>query len=456
MNRIARRTVVVLILGALLLFGFGFFTVEYATESSQWVMQAGSPHVYKGENINCGIVTDSNGALLVNMQNDRLYSNSADLRKSTVHWVGDRYGNISAPALSVYVDSLVDHDPVSGLYTYGNTGATARLTLSAEVQVSALNALGDYKGTIGVYNYKTGELVCAVTTPTYDPDNIPDFSADTTGEYTGVYWNRFVQSKYIPGSIFKVVTLAAALEEIPDIQEQTFVCTGSYSMGEQAITCEQIHYNQSLKEAFCNSCNCAFAQISEQLGKENLTKYVSQFGITDAVSFDGITTETGTFDVSDASALSVAWSSIGQYYDEINPCRFMTFIGSIAGVDHGVNPYIVSEISVDNKKSYEAEPVITDPVMSAETAMIIKDYLLNNVESKYGSENFPGLTVCAKTGTGEVGNDQKPNAMITGFVADDNYPFAFIICVEDAGYGSSVCIPMLSEVLAACKNSVDN
>ena len=75
----------------------------------------------------------------------------------------------------------------------------------------------------------------------------------------------------------------------------------------------------------------------------------------------------------------------------------------------------------------------------------------NNVSVKYGAENFPGLTVGAKTGTAEV-SGQKPNAMFAGFVADEEYPLAFIVAVENGGYGKQVCIPILSKVLVACKD----
>ena len=80
----------------------------------------------------------------------------------------------------------------------------------------------------------------------------------------------------------------------------------------------------------------------------------------------------------------------------------------------------------------------------------------NNVENKYGDEYFPGLAVCAKTGTAEVGGGKKPNAMLAGFVADGNSPLAFIVCVEDGGYGAQVCLPIASQVLSACVDALDN
>ena len=64
------------------------------------------------------------------------------------------------------------------------------------------------------------------------------------------------------------------------------------------------------------------------------------------------------------------------------------------------------------------------------------------------------MTVCAKTGTGEVGGDMRPNATFAGFVRNEKYPFAFIVAVEDGGYGSTVCIPIISRILGACKDVI--
>lgn len=456
MNRIAGRAGITLLLVLILLAGLSFFIVEYAVEAGDWVIFSGSPHVYNGGNIGCGAVTDRDGTLLLDMNGARTYASVQEVREATVHWLGDRSGSISAPALSAYSAELADYDLLNGVYSYGATGGTAVLSLSAQVQTAALEAMGSYKGTVGVYNYKTGELLCAVTTPTFDPNNAPVITEDTQEQYEGLYVNRFTQSRYIPGSIFKIVTLAAALETIPDITEQTFICRGKYSIGSDTVTCDGTHWEQSLKQAFRNSCNCAFAQIAQQLGKQTLTRYVEQFGITQSVSFDGITTSAGSFDISDASEVNIAWSSIGQYTDLVNPCAFMTFVGAVAAGGKGVQPYLVEEISSDGITTYSAQKHTGERLMSASTAEILRQYMAFNVTDKYGSENFPGLTVCAKTGTAEVGGDKKPNAMIAGFVADEQYPLAFVIAVEDGGYGREVCVPILSKVLAACKQIMDD
>lgn len=452
MNRIASRAMALFILCGLLLGGFAFFLTEYFLNSEDWVLKPGSPHIYTGENIACGVAVDRDGKLLLDLNDGRKYSNLLALRQSTVHWIGDRYGSISAPALPHYAAELAGYDVINGVYNYGQVGGVAELTLSAEVQVAALEAMGDYKGTVAVYNYKTGQLICAVTTPTYDPDDVPKFT-EGDERYNGLYVNRFVQSCYTPGSIFKIVTLAAALETDPEIVNESFVCRGEYKIGNEQITCEDPHWEQTLKQAFCNSCNCAFAQIAVRLGVEKMMEYVEKFGITKSVSFDGIATKQGNFQVAGNADLNLGWAGIGQHLDLVNPCAFMTFVGAIANDGQVTNPYLVEQIKVNGNRTYDAKTVRGERIMSEQTAKVLQEYMQNNVTVKYGAENFPGLTVGAKTGTGEV-EGKKPNAMLAGFVENEKYPLAFIACVEDAGYGRAVCVPVVSKVLTAVQENL--
>ena len=90
--------------------------------------------------------------------------------------------------------------------------------------------------------------------------------------------------------------------------------------------------------------------------------------------------------------------------------------------------------------------------MSTETAQKLSAMMRNNVENYYGDENFAGFSVCAKSGTAQVGGDKKPNAMFTGFVADPDCPIAFFVAIEDGGYGRRICVPVLEKVLQVIQN----
>lgn len=455
MNRVTKRTWIMSVFLLVLLGGTVFFLWEYATKAGQWVISSGSPHVYNGTNIGCGTVVDRSGTTLLDIKEIRTYAENETTRKSTLHWLGDRKGYISADAVSGYAAQMAGFDRIDGVYGAEGTGGTATLTLSAAIQNTALEAMAGRKGTVAVYNYKTGEILCAVTTPTFDPDNIPDIASDTTGAWDGVYLNRFVQSVYIPGSIFKVVTTAAALECVPDILTKTFTCTGRVAYGTEAVTCERAHGALNLQTALANSCNCAFAQIAKLVGRENMEKYVQQFQVTDSLSFDGVTTAEGNYDVRDTGAVSFAWSCIGQHTDQINPARYMTFMGAIASGGSGAEPYLVSSVEVEGEQTYTAETKKTGRLMSEETAATVREYMRSNVVNIYGAWNFQGLTVCAKSGTSQLGGGKTSNAMFAGFATDEQYPLAFICVVENGGYGAKTCVPILSKVLSQCKAVLD-
>ena len=439
----------------LLLGGLLFFVWEYMTQAESWVSFSGSPHLYNSSNIGCGTITDRSGNLLLDISQGRTYSDDANTRKSTLHWLGDKKGFINASTVSTYAASMVGYDRINGVYNASDEGGNARLTLSAKVQNAALEAMGNRKGTVGVYNYKTGEILCALTTPTYDPENVPDIANDTTGAYDGVYLNRFLQSAYVPGSIFKIVTLSAALDCVPGIEDMTFPCRGKIEYGTEAVTCEKAHGTQTLKQAFANSCNCAFAQIAEKVGKNNMVKYVKQFQVTQKLSFDGSTTAAGNYDISDTGAVSFAWSCIGQHSDLVNPARYMTFMGAIAGRGVAAEPYLMAKVTNGGDTTYEAKTKKTDRLMSESVADTVAAYMRNNVKTVYGDGNFGGLPVCAKSGTSQLGGDQKSNAMFAGFVDSEQYPLAFIVVVENGGYGSHTCVPVISKVLSVCKTVMD-
>lgn len=456
MNRIAHRTTIALLLIVILICGMLFFIGEYLMKADDWAVFSGNPHVYTGSNIGCGLIYDADGNLLLDATKKRIYAEDYATRLATLHWLGDRNGNISAPAVTYYSEEMSGYDLVNGLYSYAGTGGSATMTISAYLQKTALDALGSRKGTVAVYNYKTGQILCAVSTPTYDPDDEPDIQGDTTGKYEGAYLNRFTQVSYVPGSIFKLITTAAALEENGNNQFLEFTCEGSYSYGYDQVTCEHTHGTIDMKTALAKSCNCYFAQLVGHIGADALEYYVEKLQVMQPISFDGITTARGTFDLESAAAVEVAWSGIGQYTDQVNPCAFMTLMGVIGGDGKAALPYVVETVTAGKQVTHQADAQSTGRLMSKDTAVILKEMMHNNVTTIYGEWNFPDIRVCAKSGTAQLGGGVLPNATFAGFVDEEDYPLAFIAVVENAGSGSEVCVPIMSKVLTACVTWMDS
>ena len=449
MKKVSGRAIFPLILAIVLLAGTVLLCVRYFAKAGEWVTFSGSPHVYTGVNLDGGVVTDRDGTLLLDSTDGRTYSADAVTRTATMHLLGDRYGYIQAPLLGSFADDMIGFDKINGLYGAEGTEANAALTLSAAAQTAAYQALGNYHGTVGVYNYKTGEILCAVTSPSYDPDNMPDVDADTSGAYDGVYVNRFFQAAYTPGSIFKIVTLAAAIETVPDWESLTFTCEGKTIIGGQEIICEGVHGTITLKQALAHSCNVAFGELAGKVGTKALMEYAEKLGLTESFECDGIPVKAGTVGLEDADAGDLAWAGIGQYTDQVNALTFMRAMGRIAGGGTAAEPYLMAKITRGEKTAYEAKTETSSRALKAETAAKLTEYLRNNVATMYGDWQFGGLNVCAKSGTAEH-EGETADAMFAGFCVDENCPLAFVVFVENGGSGSAVAAPIAAKVLQVC------
>lgn len=454
MKKVSGRAIFPLILAIVLLAGTVLLCVRYFAKADEWVTFSGSPHVYTGVNLDGGVVTDRDGTLLLDSTDGRTYSADAVTRTATMHLLGDRYGYIQAPLLGSFADDMIGFDKINGLYGAEGTEANAALTLSAAAQTAAYQALGNYHGTVGVYNYKTGEILCAVTSPSYDPDNMPDVDADTSGAYDGVYVNRFFQAAYTPGSIFKIVTLAAAIETVPDWENLTFTCEGKTIIGGQEIICEGVHGTITLKQALAHSCNVAFGELAGKVGTKALMEYAEKLGLSESFECDGIPVKAGTVDLKDADAGDLAWAGIGQYTDQVNALTFMRAMGRIAGGGTGAEPYLMAKITRGEKAAYEAKSETSSRALKAETAAKLTEYLRNNVATMYGDWQFGGLNVCAKSGTAEH-EGETADAMFAGFCVDENCPLAFVVFVENGGSGSAVAAPIAAKVLQVCAAAIN-
>ncbi|MBO4419752.1 MAG: penicillin-binding protein [Oscillospiraceae bacterium] len=455
MKSIAKRTYFALILACILLFGVLTFAIRYFLYADRWVSFTGSPHVYTNGKLDTGEIVDRSGEVLYTSAADRTYSGNASLRKATLHLIGDKAGNIPPRILRAFASKLFGYDKLNGTAAMETSGGELRLTVSAQVQAVAMQAMNGRKGAVGVYNYRTGEILCAVSSPSFDPLDPPNLETDNAdGRYDGVYIYRFFHARYTPGSIFKLTTLAAALDAIPGLREETFTCTGERIINGEKVTCPKAHGQLTLRDALAQSCNCTFAEISLRTGKSVLTGQAEAERLTENIEIDGITTIRGNFDLSDATDNDLAWAGIGQYTDLVNPCQYMVYMGAIAGGGTAAEPCLVSSARSGGRETYAAEPRQTPRMLSESAAKTLREFMRYNVTKMYGGVDIPGVEVCAKSGTAEVGSDFN-TATFAGFIADSDYPLAFIVVVEEGGAGSSTCAPIAKTVLQACMNVLD-
>lgn len=447
MKKIEKRAIMCLMLAFVLVVGIGIFSYRYVTQGDDWASYEGNRDVYARGDLAKGALYDVNGQLLMkNTSDGMVFNENSDVRKALMHVTGDKDNNISTGANRAFTDDLVGYDLINGVYSLNNSGTDITLTLDSEACAAAYRALNGRNGAVGVYNYKTGEIVCMVSSPTYDPENPPSLSAD---DKSGVYINRFTSSKFPPGSIFKLVTAAASIETLDDAYSFEVKCTGheDYGHGDK-VTDLASHGTVDLKKALEVSCNIYFGKLSEKLGGSTIEKYVEKTGLDESLDIDGIHTAAGSFEYP-SGGVSLAWTGIGQHKDLVNPCAMMVYMGAIANNGTAVLPSIIKPTTfIDQQlKKLPKFGTKTSSMIESTTAASLKEMMANNVENHYGSNMFPGLNVCAKSGTAEVGGNKKPNAWFAGFLDDEQNPYAFIILVENGGYGTSVAGSVANKVL---------
>lgn len=449
MRKIEKRAVLCLIIALALIAGLGLFCFRFVTNASDWAAYPYNRHMYSNSGqLLSGTILDRDGDVLTEVKDgERVYYPDATVRRATVHAVGDGSGYIGTGALTAFADRLSGYNLITGGYSPLGSGRNLTLTLDAYLNVTAYNAMDGRQGTVGVYNYKTGDILCMVSTPSFDPENPPDASSAEDG----VYLNRFLSSAQVPGSIFKTVTLTAALENLPDLKDRTFTCTGETTVGGTVITCPKPHGKMDIESAFANSCNGVFGTLAAELGGDTMTKYVEQAGLTRRMSVDGIMTAAGHYDVSEADKGQIGWSGVGQYTDTVNPCNMMAYMGAIANGGTAAVPRLILDITTPSgiPTSWQRTEE-TDTLVQASTASQVKEMMKNNVVQTYGTDRFRGLDIGAKSGTAEVGGDKRPNAWFAGFLDDPEHPYAFIVLVENGGGGASVAGEIAATVLQDC------
>ncbi|MGM9661709.1 MAG: penicillin-binding transpeptidase domain-containing protein [Oscillospiraceae bacterium] len=443
MKQLGYRAVMVLCFIVLLGAGTLFFCGRYVTSGDDWAASRVNSGVYENGRLRRGAIYDANGVLLYDAASGS-YAEDKTVRKATLHLVGDKAGNIASSATRIMADRLVGFNPVTGTSLGGHD---LYLTVDAELNALAYQALDGQKGAVAVYNYKTGELLCSVSTPTFDPANPPEIT-EGDSKYEGVYLNRVFSGLYAPGSTFKLVTTAAALECLPDVTERHFTCTGSVTVGEQTITCPYAHGEMDLAGALAKSCNGVYAQLAAELGAETLQRYFESAGLSEGMSVSGITTASGSYGVPETEG-DLGWSGVGQYQDMVNPATLLRLMGAIASGGEGVTPRLVLKETAEGGLTVSTGKSSSKQLWDAETCAAVKAMMRNNVTSEYGQSKFGELAVCAKSGTAEVGEGKRPHAWFAGFVDEETLPLAFVVVVENGGSGTSVAGTVAAKVLSA-------
>lgn len=426
MKKITNRAFSVLLIAALIIVGMTGYVLRYVDHAKDWAMAFS-----RANSGVTGTVTDRNGEVLASFdETHSAYSEDSLTREACYHVTGDYWGRSGTGILSAYWDDMQSFSLLTG--TTHAEAAELKLTVDASLCRTAYAALLGQtgKGAVMLMNYRTGEVLCMVSGPSVDP---LEAEADPPD---GAFINRCLSSVFTPGSVFKLVTAAAAIETVPNMDTRQFYCENLYTIAGVDIHCTGPHYTQTFEQALANSCNIAFAQIAVKVGQENMIEHVRAYGFLDKHSLSGIPSAAGSYPLDFVGDPELAWSGIGQSTDLVNPYAMLRFVAAVA--NHGV---LVEPHLLQNEEAGETR------LMPADTADRLAAMMNYNVVSHYEpDQNFPGLPLCAKTGTAELG-DGTSHAWFTGFLNDEAHPYAFVVLVERGGGGLRVAGPVANRLL---------
>lgn len=454
MKSASNRIKIMWIFIALSLVGFAFLVFSIITQGGNWATSTRNQHLYiNGTLIGAGNITDADGEILCSTSDGkRTFNTDSEVRSSLLHIVGDNYGFISSSVQNQYRTDLSGYNRIMGVWELCNfeQGSEVNLTLKSKACKTAYEALGGRKGAVVVYNYKTGAELVSVSTPTYDPENVPE-NINGNDYYDGVYINRVTMGLYPPGSTFKVITTASAIDNVPGIQNESFNCDGAYHTSYGDVKCMSEHGSLKMKSALAKSCNSAFADIANKVGGENLQKTAEAFGYNQRITLGKLGVYTSEIKTKGDDQLELGWAGIGQSTTLVTPLLQMRIMGAIANGGVPTEPYIVQKVTTAAGFVSETASVKTGSrAVSEETAAELKSLLRNNFKEQYGDWHFSeGLNPCGKSGTAETEPNKTPHAWFTGFLDNAEHPYAFAVIVEEGGSGSQVALPVAAEVINA-------
>lgn len=436
----------------------GYMCYSIVTYGERWFATPYNPRLQAAiQSIDAGSIYDTNGVELAWTEDgERQYNSRRDVRRAVSHVVGDSTGKTlgAETTFAKYIYGM-DKDIIQRLQDIANgksnEGSDITLTIDSELSEYIYDNMNAMTGSVVVMNYETGELLASVSIPTFDPEELKD--SDFTPEDTSLV-DRATMGRYPPGSIMKIVTATAAIEQGIDME---YTCTGEDIIEGQRVTCAggAKHGTLDLAGAIEHSCNCYFAQLSVKLGGSALMDVATDYGFNTEFNFSDLTLYRSNFETSGNQG-DLAWAGIGQYNDLITPLHAAMIAATVANDGVMMEPKLLKSVEGNSIFSFSFAPTEYKRVMSEETAETLKEYMRQVVESGTGtSADIDGAQMYGKTGTAEFEEDGevKNHSWFIGFIDDPDHPYAISVIFEGAGFGSRYAAPMAGKVMQYIVNS---
>lgn len=431
---------------------FQIFTADKVVTNSynkrQWINE---------ESVLRGDITDRKGVVLVSSEKtDKTQIRNYKYGKIYSHIIGYSYKEYGKSGIEATFNKELlasnDLNPIGDLkniLTDGEeVGNNVVLTIDHDIQSYAYKLLGSRKGSIVLMNPKTGEIYSMVSSPSFNPSTLKENWDDIVANEDSPLLNRATMGMYTPGSIFKVITATAALEN-KNIDE-TYDCKGSIDIEGYVLNDYKgkAHGEVDLKEALSQSCNVAFSQIGLDMGDEKLRKTAEKYMLNANIPFD-LRTAKSIFPGRIESKPELGASSIGQGKILVTPLNMAMVASAVANQGDMVKPVLVKEIvNSKNRVLKKNRTEFLSKATSVEYSEQLKAMMIEAVEKGTGrNARIKNIKVAGKTGTAQ-NETGKEHAWFIGFAPADDPLLAVAVVVENSGKtGGTEAAPIARDLM---------
>ena len=333
-------------------------------------------------------------------------------------------------------------------------GCDVYLTIDPLLQVEAAKALEGKKGSIIIMNPSNGEILALASSPSFKPAEVDVKWKQLTSSQDSPLLLRPVNGNYPPGSVFKLFTLAACLEEGTVTSDTSFYCSGDYPMSYALGTYHiseaggSSHGNVTAEDALVYSCNIALAQMGLKLGTDKFVEYAGRFGLNEKPPFIMWDTMNYFPTANEFTPTLLAQSAFGQGELSFSPLSIALMVSAFANNGKIYEPRIIKSV-VDEKGETKLKiyhKVWKTPI-GPETANKVKDAMVQVVERGTGTNaRIDGLKIAGKTGSAENPKGDT-HAWFVCFAPADNPTLLMVVMVENGGYGGRTAAPIAKELL---------
>jgi peptidoglycan glycosyltransferase len=332
-------------------------------------------------------------------------------------------------------------------------GLDVRLTIDPKVQAAAASALGARRGAVVAIDPRNGEVLAMVSVPTYDPGALGKNGEALLNDPSSPLLNRATQGEYPPGSTFKTVTAASALENGVITPQTTVECHGQKVFDGFPVSCGNVVQGEGtypFKSAFTYSVNAIFAEVGVRLGWPALMETASRFGFGSALPF---TIETAASQVvppgEPLTKVLLANTAFGQGRLLATPLQMAVIAATIANDGVLVSPHL-GLVAMDGPAAVgKLEEPGRRRVIGPDVAATMRDFMVSVVDAGQASGvAIPGVKVGGKTGTAETGSGTS-HAWFIAFAPAEKPVIAVAVIVENGGRGGEVASPIGGAVIRA-------